>query len=124
LETLGEDERKNGEAGKNPLSVEAYVPSLPNNPFNFSPGNKSKPLFTLGEKDRSGGSSFPLSSSIDGKSKDQCDYVEKLVVQYFNVIRSQIVDFIPKCIMYHLYECSVEGQIKIGIVSILGTYQH
>jgi hypothetical protein len=111
VEEKQKDEDEEGAIDALSLVTSAYLSKV-SSPSNWSAN--SKPKKVVG---RSGGCSFPLSSSIDGQTKNQYDYVERLIIQYFNVIRTRIAEFIPKTIMYHLYQCSVESQIKNGIVS-------
>jgi hypothetical protein len=61
--------------------------------------------------------SFPLSTTMEGQSIDICEYVEQLILKYVHVIRGQVSDFVPKCIMFHMFDCCLNGKFKDAIVS-------
>jgi hypothetical protein len=61
--------------------------------------------------------SFPLSTTMEGQSLDICKYVEQLISKYVHVVRGQVSDFVPKCIMFHMFDCCLNGKFKDAIVS-------
>jgi hypothetical protein len=61
--------------------------------------------------------SFPLSTNLHHKSNDTCGYVEELITKYVKVVRGQVSDFVPKCIMFHMFDCCLNGKFKDAIVS-------
>jgi len=62
------------------------------------------------------GTSFPLTRVTGSDVTNEVRNVEMLIKTYFNIIRRQVTDFFPKCIIHHLYECSIDGRFKEAIV--------
>jgi hypothetical protein len=60
--------------------------------------------------------SFPLSTNLH-QSNHTCGYVEELITKYGKVVRGQVSDFVPKCIMFHMFDCCLNGKFKDAIVS-------
>jgi len=66
--------------------------------------------------------SFPLTRVTGSVVTNEVRYVELLIKTYFNIIRRQVTDFFPKCIIHHLYERPIDGRFKEAIVRNIYVY--